>query len=120
MVTTEVAMMVAKQHLDIPRAAIQEWIEALTPDILHHKRTSRTVVQFYLKVFAVQYRKLQHAYPNAKADVITPVAIARTTQKLSTSAVISEHADCFTQMWQDRMWQLQSQENQLVKTNPSW
>lgn len=120
MITTEVAMSIAKQHLDIPRAAIQEWVEVLTPDVLHHTKTSRTVMQFYLKVFAVQYRKLQHTYPNAKPELVTPVAITRATQKLTTSAVIHEHADYFQQMWQNRAWQLQSQETQLNKTNTLW
>lgn len=120
MITTEVAMTIAKQHLDIPRAAIQEWVKVLTPDILHHAKTSHTVAQFYLKVFAVQYRKLQHTYPNAKPELVTPVAVARAAQKLTASAVIHEHADYFMQMWQNRAWQLQSQETQLTKTNARW
>lgn len=120
MITREVAMTIAKQHLDIPCTALQEWIELLTPDVFHHTKTSRTVAQFYLKVFAVQYRKVQHAYPNAKPELVTPVAITRTAHKLTTSAVIHEHANYFMQMWQNRASQLPNQEAQLTKTNARW
>lgn len=120
MVTTECTMNIAKQHLDIPEAAMQEWVNVLTPDILGHKRTSNTVVQFYLKAFVLQYRKLQHAYPYAQQNIITPVAIARTVQRLTSSSVIQEHAQHFTRMWKLYVIDLQNRENQINKTNPLW
>jgi hypothetical protein len=118
MITPDQLSCITQQYTNIPADIMQQWIDILSPKILPHWRTSHAVANFYIKTFALCAQKLQHTYPNASNETLTPVALTKTLQRLSASAAIPEHAAVFTELWNARKPELMKQITLLDCTNP--